>query len=157
MSNPENDSEYTSYCGLYCRDCIPSNKEFVDAVRQVKCILEEIQFEKYAEIKSKGDPIFEQYPVFAKLLSRISTIECVSPCRAGGSNPGCKIRECNISRNFTGCWECNDRQSCEQLKPLKQAHPNLEYHQELIKEKGLSEWSKHRKGHYHFSQGEFLL
>jgi hypothetical protein len=144
------DDKYTSYCGLYCQDCIPSTKKLFDAVKTLRKVLDELRFDKYAQIKSQKDQLFAEYPKFIKLLSQISTLECASPCREGGGNPTCKIRKCALSRNYIGCWDCSEFHCCELLKPLKQVHSNLEFHLELIKKRGKDNWSSERKEHYDF-------
>jgi hypothetical protein len=146
------EKKYTSYCGLYCQDCIPSNKKLFGVIKTLRSVLEELQFEKYARIKSQKDQIFAQYPIFAKLLTKIAALECTAPCREGGVTPNCKIRDCVLNRDYVGCWDCDEHKSCELLKPLKQVHSNLEYHLALIKNRGLENWNSERKGHYYFQQ-----
>ena len=143
-----NDIKYTSYCGLHCLDCIPSNRKLFSEVKELENLLADLQFEKYAEFKSGKDEIFREYPKFIRVLREIGELECFAPCREGGGNPNCKIRECVLNRNYAGCWECDNYKDCELLQPLKRVHPNLEYHLELIQKEGLENWSIKRRKHY---------
>jgi hypothetical protein len=42
----------TAYCGLYCRDCIPSRTELYALIDQLDSQLSELHFDKYAELKA---------------------------------------------------------------------------------------------------------
>ena len=42
--------KYTAFCGLYCLDCIPSNKHLFSILDEVENTLTTLQFEKYAEV-----------------------------------------------------------------------------------------------------------
>ena len=46
-----NDKKYTAYCGLYCLDCIPSNIRLFEILNELEKLLEEVKFDKYAELK----------------------------------------------------------------------------------------------------------
>ncbi len=146
----------TAYCGLYCRDCIPSRKELYALVKQLEGLLSELHFDLYAELKagqtywSQANEAFAKYPDFLEVLKAIKGLECPSVCREGGGYKGdrCEIKKCAIAKGFKGCWECDGYQSCALLEPMKKFHPHLEEHLTLIKTKGVENWSKQRKGHY---------
>jgi len=140
--------KYTAFCGLYCLDCIPSNKHLFSILEEVENTLTTLQFEKYAELKSRSSEVFRKYPDFVGILQEIRKLECPAPCRAGGGKPGCKVRECAVKNRLEGCWECRNYKHCELLDPLKKVHPNLEYHLELIRDNGVEHWSSDRKEHY---------
>ncbi|MBA7678894.1 hypothetical protein ES703_87173 [subsurface metagenome] len=141
------DKRYTSYCGLYCLDCIPSNKKLFSTIKELENLLADLQVGKYVEIKSKKNEIYKEYPKFIEVLQEIGKLESFAPCREG-CKPNCKIRECVLNRNYEGCWECNNHRNCELLQPLKEIHPSLEYHLELIQKDGLENWSIKRRKHY---------
>jgi len=146
----------TSYCGLYCRDCIPSRNDLYMLVRQLEKLLAELHFDKYAKLKagqtywSQANAVFEKYPDFLEMLKAIKSLECPSVCREGGGYKGdrCEIKKCVTGKGFKGCWECDDYKSCKLLEPMKQFHPNLQEHLALIKTEGVENWSGKRKGHY---------
>lgn len=150
------DSLLTSYCGLYCKDCIPSQTEFYAVAARLQVLLEELQFVKYAGVKagqtywSEANSAFRYYPEFLAVLQAIKRLECPSVCREGGGYKGdrCEIKKCSIAKGFDGCWQCGDYQSCALLEPMKSFHPHLEEHLALIKTEGIDNWSKKRKGHY---------
>ena len=144
----ENDRTCTSYCGLYCRDCIPSNRQLFSLVGELQSKLVEIHFEEYAKLKSKSDAAFSEYQAFTRVIQAIRGLECAMPCRAGGGKPNCAVRDCVLTRKLPGCWECQQCRTCELLDPLKRFHPNLEYHLGLIRQEGIDAWSARRKGHY---------
>ena len=143
------DKRYTSYCGLYCPDCIPSKKKLFSTIKELESLLEELQVAKYVEIKSRKNPIFKDYTGFEDVLHEIGKLESVVPCREG-CKPNCSIRKCVLSKKYEGCWECNKYGICEMLEPLKGIHPCLEYHLELIRKTGPEEWSDKRKRHYYW-------
>lgn len=142
------DAEYTAYCGLYCLDCIPSNRKFFAIARELQELLAELQFEEYAKLKAESNETFTSYPRFAQVLQEIIALECPGPCRAGGGKTNCSIRACVLSRNYEGCWECDSWEGCELLARLKGIHTNLEYHIGLIRKEGLGNWSAKRRRHY---------
>ena len=144
----ETDGRYTSYCGLYCRDCIPSNRSLFALVGGLEDKLAELHFEEYVALKARGDAAFVDYQNFLRVLQAIRGLECRAPCRGGGGKTSCAVRDCVLARELLGCWECQQYRTCELLDPLKRFHPNLEYHLELIRQEGIDAWSAKRKGHY---------
>ena len=152
---PDN-SHLTSYCGLYCKDCIPSKTELYAAAARLQERLEELQFSKYAGLKaaqtywSEANAACTHYPEFLVVLQAIQGRVCTSLCRevCGYKGDRCEIKKCAIAKGFDGCWQCGDYQSCTLLEPMKSFHPHLEEHLALIKTEGMENWSKKRKGHY---------
>jgi hypothetical protein len=144
----EDDGTYTSYCGLYCRDCIPSNRQLFSLAGELEGKLAELHFEEYAMLKARGDAVFDDYQSFLRVLQAIQGLECKAPCRAGGGKTSCEVRNCVLAHQLPGCWECQQQITCELLNPLKRFHPNLEYHLDLIRQEGIDAWSAGRKGHY---------
>jgi hypothetical protein len=142
------DERFTSYCGLCCVDCIPSREDFFAVVNKLDEMLETIQFEHYAKLKSEINEEFSEYPKFLSILHHIKGLRCNNPCRLGGGNYQCKIRLCAQSKNMKGCWECQGRCECSLLNRLRGIHPNLDYHLDLIEEMGPANWFEKRKEHY---------
>ena len=135
----------TSFCGLYCLDCIPSNKELFSLIEKLDNILDKLQFNEYAKLKSRDHPKLLQYHTFLEVLKEIRFLRCPSPCRLGGGNPECKVRLCCQNKKYIGCWECNDRYVCSLLNLLKDVHPNLLFHLDLVRDCGLANWEQNRK------------
>lgn len=142
------DKRFTAFCGLCCLDCVPSNETLFGVVKELEQLLAELQFEHYAELKSRDHKALENYPQFMEVLKGIQELRCNSPCREGGGKPDCRARECVLGKGIEGCWECDDRKDCQVLEPLKKIHPNLEYHLELIKEHGPENCGEKRRSHY---------
>lgn len=142
------DRKYTSYCGLYCRDCIPSNGRLFALAGELENRLAELHFEEYAAFKARGDASFVDYQSFLRVLHAIRGLECKAPCRAGGGKSSCAVRDCVLAHQLSGCWECSEYRTCELLGPLRRFHPNLEHHLDLIRREGVDAWIARRKGHY---------
>lgn len=138
----------TSYCGLYCGDCIPSSKRLFSLAKDLEDKLADLRFEEYAAMKAMGDAAFNDYGEFLKVLRAIQALECQAPCRAGGGKTACTVRDCVLGRSLRGCWECQEWRTCGLLDRLKRFHPNLDHHLELIRQEGMNAWSTKRKGHY---------
>ncbi len=146
------EKKLTSFCGLYCLDCIPSNKCFFEAVNKFEKSLAQINFENYAHLKSESIIAFRKYPEFKVVLREIKKLECKASCRENGGKVNCNIRNCAINKKYEGCWECNDFKNCNLLLPIKKVHPRLDYNLELIKKNGVENWVSKRGKHYEWSQ-----
>ncbi len=142
----------TSYCGLYCIDCIPSNKPLFECLNAFEDQLNKAEFEKYAPIKTGSNAAFKKYSDFQQVLAAIKSLECKAPCRENGGFADCKIRSCAVSKNYEGCWECKSFRSCELLLPIKKVHPLLDRNLDLIKREGVEKWSAKRGKHYFWSK-----
>jgi len=150
------DADLTAYCGLYCRDCIPSKKELFAVTKRLQELIQDLQLDKYASVKakqtywSKANQVFLKYDVFSEVLQEIHKLECKVTCREGGGYKGshCEVRKCALGKKLKGCWECSQFKTCDLLAPLKDFHPNLEYNLSLIKANGIDNWAVKRKSHY---------
>lgn len=143
------DENLTAYCGLCCADCIPSQEEFFALVDRLDQMLDQLQFDKYAELKSAQNiKDFEDYPTFISVLRQIKKLRCPVPCRQGGGKSSCEVRDCVQRKLLKGCWDCEDSRKCSLLDRLRRIHPNLDYHLDLITEMGPDQWFKKRREHY---------
>lgn len=142
------DKNLTSYCGLCCSDCIPSDSEFFSLIDSLDKKLQDIQFDYYADLKSESNDHFKDYTQFLAVLHQIRKLQCPRPCRLDGGKPLCTIRECARGNGFSGCWECEKRKDCTLLDRLRTIHPHLDYHLDLITRMGSAEWFEKRKEHY---------
>lgn len=147
-----NEKRLTSYCGLYCLDCIPSKQTLFESLRIFEEHLSKLDFEKYAQVKANRNPAFKKYSDFMEVLSAIEALECKTPCRENGGYSDCKIRSCVVSKGYEGCWECSDFKTCELLLPLKKVHVLLDDNLELIKNEGVENWVCKRGKHYSWSK-----
>jgi hypothetical protein len=137
----------TAYCGLYCPDCIPSNKKLFSLLNELEKVLQDIKFDKYAQLKSKSNETFSDYSKFMDLIQEMKKLECVNLCTSGGCKEHCKIRECFQEKQYAGCWECADFKECELLDYLKGIHA-IEHNLEMIKKYGVDNWADKRGKHY---------
>jgi hypothetical protein len=144
----ESGAKLTAYCGLCCADCIPSNREFFRLLDRLAKLLNELQFEHYAELKAEQHPEFEDYSTFEAVLDRVRQLRCPAPCRAGGGKAQCEVRQCAQGKGLAGCWQCDERLGCARLDGLRRVHPNLDRHLDMIAELGLERWLDKRGGHY---------
>lgn len=141
--------KYTAYCGLYCLDCIPNDKELFKKLSELEILLGDVEFDKYAALKSKTNETFNNYPKFLDMIYEIKKLECTALCTEGGCKEDCKIRECVKEKNFEGCWECNEFKECDLLDYLKRIHP-IEHNLKMIKEYGVDNWADKRGKHYNW-------
>lgn len=143
-----NHKKFTAYCGLYCKDCIPSRNDLFQKTKDLQRCLEELNFYKYAELKAKDTSLFTDYSKFTLLLQEIIELQCAKPCREGGGKSDCPIRNCIQSKNLEGCWECAHPHECVKLQRLVLFHPHLFEHLNLINVDGPEFWASNRKKHY---------
>jgi hypothetical protein len=139
--------KYTAYCGLFCPDCIPSNKRLFKVLDELETLLIEIKFDKYAELKSKSSATFKDYSKFLNVLEEMKKLECKEVCTEGGCKEDCKIRKCVKEKQYEGCWECDDFKACQLLEHLKKIHP-IEHNLKMIKQHGVNNWTCKREKHY---------
>lgn len=145
--------ELTGYCGLYCGDCIRYRSKAADLARDLLGELDDTEFSKYAELKSGSTKQFDAVKQFAhyreccEVLEAIVALQCNNPCRVGGgcSSFSCEILECCRKKDFEGCWQCDEFESCGKLEPLKSIHGDSpQQNLKKIKELGVDGWAEHR-------------
>jgi hypothetical protein len=145
--------KYTAFCGLYCKDCIPSNAELFTVIGKLADLLDNLGFEHYAKFKSSRIKEFQNYDTFRILLTEMQKLRCETNCLEGpiseyGCNEHCEMRQCVINKSIAGCWECEDYKVCEKLEPHKKFHPGMEHNLDMIKEFGIENWLDKKAKHY---------
>ncbi len=144
-----NDREQTACCGLYCGDCIPSNRPLFDAAQRLRQELEKCQFDQYAKYKSKSNRAFDHFGVFRDVLDAMLTLQCAKPCSQGGGRPDCPIRTCAHGKGMEGCWTCTASETCTLLEPLSPCHGDtVRRNLRTIGRLGVQNWSHARGKHY---------
>ena len=142
----------TAYCGLYCGDCIPSNTRLFELLEELRELAVELHLDSYTALISRRDGAFSDYPAFENMLTLLAGLRCRTPCRGGGGMPTCAIRECALSKDFEGCWECPDRSGCALLAPLRDSHgETIDGNLDAIAKYGPAGWSDNRGKHYPWS------
>ena len=140
--------ELTAYCGLYCGDCIRYRSKAADLARNLLSELQNTEFGKYAEVKSRSTKELEHYKECYEALEAIVELQCNEPCRIGGGCPtfSCKIVECCQKKGFEGCWECAEFEKCKEFEFLEKYHGDTPVQNlRKIKELGLDKWANHRQ------------
>jgi len=143
--------ELTGYCGLYCGDCIRYWSKAADLARDLLSELQNVQWDKYAEVKSLSVKELEHYQECCEVLETIVRLQCNRACRVGGgcSTFSCEIVECCRKRGFEGCWQCDEFEDCQKFEFLKPfSGDRLLRNLRKIKEVGLDKWVEHRHRFY---------
>jgi len=60
-------------------------------------------------------PFLGEYESFKKSLDGLAMMRCTKTCHGGGGNPWCKIRKCCQKKEYDGCWQCADFETCNKL------------------------------------------
>lgn len=100
-----------AYCGLNCAVCFSYKMTVSEAA---KALRRELRTAKLKEAW-KEIPFLNEYEPFKKSLDGLAMLRCPKVCREGGGNPWYKIRKCAHKKETSGCWECEDLESCDKL------------------------------------------
>jgi hypothetical protein len=105
------DLSLIGYCGLDCAECFSYKKTVSEAAKSLR------QEMRAAKLKDawKDIPFLGEYESFKKSLDSLAMMRCARGCRDGGGNPWCKIRKCCQKKEFDGCWQCADFETCTKL------------------------------------------
>lgn len=137
-----------AYCGLYCGDCYMYQSKIADLARDLRKELRQAKFEKSAELLSKL-PFFKpliNYRQCYDVLGTLVRFRCKKTCRDGGGPPFCKMRICCQKKDFNGCWECVEFETCEKLNFLKPVHNDAHRKNlRIIKKQGTKKFLKGKK------------
>ncbi len=111
------DAALVAYCGLYCGDCPFHQGKIADLARDLRKELRQSNFEKLAPVLR-----IKNYTECYQALGSMVKIRCKKACRNGGGNPFYKIRLCARQKDYAGCWDCADSESCAKLNFLAKYH-----------------------------------
>ena len=122
--NKKSDTELIAYCGLYCNDCHGYNGKIPDLARDLRKELRNAKYDKFAHFISKYSfgKDYKNYDECYKVLGAMVKFRCRKGCKNGGGSPFCKIRKCAQKKDYDGCWECKDFETCKKLDFLKDVH-----------------------------------
>jgi hypothetical protein len=122
MSTNKADASSIAYCGLHCGDCPNHSGEIADLARDLRKKLREYHFERVAPGLATFFKPFANYEPCYETLGAMVKLRCKRGCRDNGGPPQCKIRNCCTKRDFYGCWQCADFETCEKLSFLTSTH-----------------------------------
>lgn len=113
--------DYTACCGLYCPDCIWYQNSVSTLAKKLRDTLDEIDFRKYASVKSPFGTELEYYDEFIDILNFMAANDCTSPCPVGGGCGGrpCRIMECAEEKGLEGCWQCEEMEECSYFEIVR--------------------------------------
>ena len=135
------EDKYVCPCGLTCCDCLFYKREFFDAARTMKRLIDEYRFDVFFGTLSRSEAsshiaahlgrdraeftamfrAFEHMPEFLQVLEGIIGIQCEQACREkngcsiGGATHQCKALACVNSKGIEGCWKCAEYTTCDKL------------------------------------------
>jgi hypothetical protein len=122
VSTNKADVSSIAYCGLHCGDCPNHSGEIADLARDLRKKLREYHFERVAPGLAMFFKPFANYELCYETLGAMVKLRCKRGCRDNGGPPPCKIRNCCRKRDFHGCWQCADFETCDKLSFLTSTH-----------------------------------
>lgn len=148
--------EKTSYCGLYCEDCIPGDARLYAAIESLLRLFDEVGMNKYAAFSASKSAVFEKYPEAVTVLRELLKLRCSGSCRRGpvselGCAGDCAIRTCAMEKGYEGCWDCDEHRDCLRLERLTGFHPSVARTLDTISSEGINAWAQKRGPHYPWS------
>jgi hypothetical protein len=151
-----NNRKYTALCGLYCRDCIPSNERIYALVEELLREFASTGFGNYAALKADRSAVFGEFRTAERVLREILKLKCSGSCLEGprselGCAADCEIRTCALASNLDGCWQCDERVKCQRIERISVLHPGIRDNLEVIAERGIECWPEHRGRHYEWT------
>lgn len=108
-----------SYCGLYCGSCFQYIGSVADMARDLRKELRKNKFDKVAEAIPFKE--FDNYPECYQCLGAMVKLRCKG-CRGGFRSKFCKIAKCAQKKEYHGCWECDEFETCKEFEFLKPIH-----------------------------------
>lgn len=99
--------DLVAYCGLYCPKCYKM---------KVSESAEKLLFE-LESAQNKGALYLQEEPLLKEKIKKLAGLRCHTFCRARQGESPCPIKNCCLSKNILGCWECEEMEKCQKLKP----------------------------------------
>jgi len=136
MTKKEN---LVAYCGLYCGDCAGYTKDLAKAAKQLKTQIDKYKFNLTVEAMFSEQ--LKHYDEFKKNLDFMTQLACPIICTQR-EDARCEIWHCCRDKNYAGCYECKDFETCEKIPNALGEHffdaciVNLKQ----IKEMGVRDW-----------------
>jgi hypothetical protein len=99
-----------AYCGLYCPKC------YRNTVSEAALSLRREMLSASLKDTCGKNPSLRESDTFRKAIDELIALKCPRPCKVGGWDPQCRIRECCVTNGRAGCWECSGFERCKHLK-----------------------------------------
>lgn len=129
------DLSLVTYCGLYCPLCAQRGR----IPRQARALQASMAKEGW---EFYGSEIYDDFPIFWHLFTRIADPENGCSCRDGrGGPPFCAVRKCAREKKVDVCSFC-DAFPCEHIRTLGKGYPTLIADGLRLREIGLAAWSE---------------
>lgn len=124
INEPLNEEVLVTYCGLHCGDCILHSGVIADMARDLRKELRQSRFDHTAKVLAESGffKVFSDYDKCYDVLGGMVKLRCKKGCQEGGGPPQCKVRNCCLTKDIPGCWECLDFESCKKLDFLRRNH-----------------------------------
>lgn len=113
------DKNLISYCGLYCGDCLFYTGSIADSAKDLRKEL--IKYKFYEVAKALPFKEFKNYHECYEMLGAMTNLRCKG-CRERDRAKYCNIAICAHKKEYKGCWECDEFETCQQFDFLKAVH-----------------------------------
>jgi len=145
--------ELLAYCGFYCGDCLGYTGVIADAAKDFKMVLDKYKFDRTAKCVLPDQ--LKDYDRFYEIVGFMTGLKCSMICREREDiATACDVRNCCIDKGFYACHECDDFETCDELKSLMDG---LHYDASVrnlkaIRELELEDWITRGKRHHYWDK-----
>jgi len=114
--------DLVAYCGLCCGDCPGYKRDIADLAKDLRKKLRESRLDKASKFLAQIEEGYKHYDKCYEVLGLMVKMRCKKVCRERVRAPSCEIRKCCRAKNFEGCWECEEFETCKKSDLLKPVH-----------------------------------
>jgi hypothetical protein len=118
----KSDRNLVAYCGLYCGDCPGYKRDIADLSKELRKKIRESRLDKASKFLAQIEKGYKNFDKCYEVLGLMMKMRCKKVCRERVRVPSCAIRKCCIEKNFEGCWECEEFETCKKPDWLKPVH-----------------------------------
>lgn len=148
MKKKNKNEKMIAYCGLCCLDCFAYKQRVPDLARDLRKELRASKYIKFANYMAgmSFGRVFKDYDTCYQVLGAMVGFRCHKTCRGGGGNPFCSVRKCCNKKKITGCWLCEEFETCKKLDALKGVHDDGHIKNlRILKKKGEAAFLKSKR------------
>jgi hypothetical protein len=136
-------ARHTTACGLFCDECLSSQKQFLERIQQFEKWLSQMHFEDYIRLIAPKHPHLQQQTFFWNTLQVVKKLSCPHPCSQASVSQECQIVQCTVEKGFSDCWQCEENESCGLLAPIKRLHA-VAHHLDELRRTNEDDWSQRK-------------